>query len=156
MLAVTWRPTRDRPGAQTTPFRAGGHSVHEFRHAYAPRAPPLGHCKLARRRFCLSRPALYALARRVEVRLTNPAVTVQLTAPAPLSTATVTENRLIPTTLTASLPGKAALRPTGEILQEAFGRKRSPSWLNELLRQAGVKAGNILRRVDTSALQMFW
>jgi hypothetical protein len=103
--------------------------------------------------FCLSRPALYALAQRVEERLTAPTVIAQLPAPVSSSTVTVTENRLIRTALTASLPGKAALRPTGEILQEAFGRKRSPAWLNELLRQAGVKAGDILRQVDTSPLQ---
>jgi len=103
--------------------------------------------------FYLSRPALYALAQRVEERLTNPTGIAQLPAPVLPSTVTVTENRLIRTALTASLPGKAALRPTGEILQEAFGRKRSPAWLNELLRQAGVKAGDILRQVDTSPLQ---
>jgi hypothetical protein len=103
--------------------------------------------------FCLSRPALYDLARRVEERLANPAVMAQLPAPISLSTVTVSENRLIRTALTASLPGKAALRPTGDILQEAFDRKRSPAWLNALLRQAGIKAGDILRRVDTSALK---
>jgi hypothetical protein len=103
--------------------------------------------------FCLSRPALYDLARRVEERLINSAGGGQLPAPLSLPPVTVSENRLIRTALTASLPGKAALRPTGEILREAFDQKRSPAWLNELLHQAGARAGDILRRVDTSALQ---
>lgn len=103
--------------------------------------------------FCLSRPALYALKRRVKGHLITPAVMAQLPAPKTFSTVTVTENRLIRTALTASLPGKAALRPTGEILQEAFDQKRSPAWLNTLLHQAGSKAGAIFRGVDTSSLQ---
>jgi hypothetical protein len=103
--------------------------------------------------FCLSRPSLYALAQRVETRLLNPPLAVPLPAPVSPDIVVVTENRLIRTALTASLPGKAALRPTGEILQEAFGQTRSASWLNQLLGQAGAKAGHILRQVDTSPLQ---
>jgi hypothetical protein len=103
--------------------------------------------------FCLSRPALYALARRVEARLLSPPVPDQLPGPASLSTEVISENRLIRTALTATLSGKAALRPTSAILREAFGQTRSPAWLNGVVLRAGAKAGDILRQVDTSSLQ---
>lgn len=67
--------------------------------------------------FCLSRPALYALAQRVAERLLQPPMPVQLPEPASPSTVVISENRLVRTALTATLPGKAALRPTSEILQ---------------------------------------
>ena len=103
--------------------------------------------------FCLSRPALYALAQRVAERLLRPPMLAQLPEPASPATVVISENRLIRTALTATLPGKAALRPTSNILREAFGQTRSPAWLNGLILQAGAKAGDMLRQVDTSSLQ---
>jgi hypothetical protein len=103
--------------------------------------------------FMLSRPGLYGLTNRVKQRLTP--TTEPLTLPAPekqASTVAVTPTRLARTVLTASLPGKMAIRPLRQALNEAFDQTRSIGWINELLTAAGRKAGHTLRDIDTSPL----
>jgi hypothetical protein len=103
--------------------------------------------------FCLSRPALYALTERVRNRLLgNPEATPCLPPPLPEKVIEVTENRLVRTVLTGSLPGKTAIRPLRHVLEEAFDQTRSIGWISELLTEAGQKAGTILNQVDLSAL----
>lgn len=101
--------------------------------------------------FALSRPSLYALAERVEQRLSPTIEPLSLLAPeneAPIVTAT----RLARTVLTASLPGKMAIRPLRHVLNEAFDQTRSVGWISQLLTAAGHKAGHVLRHMDTSPL----
>jgi hypothetical protein len=103
--------------------------------------------------FALSRPALYALTERIQQRLSPTAE--PLTLPAPerqASTVTITPARLARTILTASLPGKMAIRPLRQALNEAFGQTRSIGWISELLTAAGHKAGRLLGNIDTAPL----
>lgn len=101
--------------------------------------------------FALSRPALYALTERVEQRLLP--TTESLSLPAPENEAPiVTSTRLARTVLTASLPGKMAIRPLRHVLNEAFDQTRSVGWISELVTTAGHKAGHVLRHIDTSPL----
>jgi hypothetical protein len=107
--------------------------------------------------FNLSRPALYALAERVAERLlAEPeAEASQRVAPAHAMIepeADVTANRLARTVLTAAFPGKMAIRPIQQVLDEAFAQRRSVGWLSELLMEAGLRAGDWLRQVDTTPL----
>jgi hypothetical protein len=103
--------------------------------------------------FCLSRPALYALAERVKSRLLgNPEAAICLPPPLPDTVIEVTQNRLIRTVLTISLPGKTAIRPLRHVLEEAFDQSRSIGWISELLTEAGQKAGTILTQIDLSPL----
>jgi hypothetical protein len=101
--------------------------------------------------FALSRPALYALTERVEQRLLP--TTKPLTLPAPENKKpSVTSTRLARTVLTASLPGKMAIRPLRHVLNEAFDQTRSVGGISELLTSAGHKAEHVLRHIDTSLL----
>lgn len=103
--------------------------------------------------FEVSRPGLYALTKRVKERLIPPAEPEALPAtPSAGSKVTVTENRLARTVLMTSLPGKTAIRPLRQILEEAFDQTRSIGWISELLSTAGHKAGEILSKIDTSPL----
>lgn len=103
--------------------------------------------------FVLSRTALYELTNRVQQRLLPE--TEPLTLPAPeeqASTVAMTATRLARTVLTASLPGKMAIRPLRHTLTEAFDQTRSIGWISELLTAAGHKAGCVLGGMDTSPL----
>lgn len=101
--------------------------------------------------FALSRPALYALTDRVEQRLSS--ATEPLSLPAPENEMPIlTPTRLARTVLTASLPGKMAIRPLRHVLNEAFDQTRSVGWISELLTAAGHKAEHVLRNIDTSPL----
>jgi hypothetical protein len=103
--------------------------------------------------FALSRPALYELAKRVKQRLLS--TTEPFVLPAPemqASTVAITPTRIARTVLTASLPGKMAIRPLRHTLNEAFGQTRSIGWISELLTTAGHKAGCLLRDMDTSPM----
>lgn len=103
--------------------------------------------------FALSRPALYALAERVQQRLFSPAEPSVLAAAEPKgATVTVTASRMARTVLTTSLPGKTAIRPLRHVLGEAFDQTRSIGWISELLTSAGRTAGHRLRHIDTSPL----
>jgi len=102
--------------------------------------------------FMLSRQGLYDLSDRVQERLLRPPAEVrQLPEPNP-DQVTLTETRLRRTVLTAAFPGKMALRPMQEMLEEAFDQSRSVGWISELLSAAGEQAGQLLAQVDTSAL----
>ena len=103
--------------------------------------------------FALSRPALYALTERVTHRLqATPNLPALPTAANTPSAIELTPNRLARTALTASLPGKMALRPLRRVLQEAFGQTPAVGWINALCLEAGHRAGHILRQVNTTPL----
>lgn len=105
--------------------------------------------------FAVSRPGLYALTQRVKERLLaeQPPVTLPGFGAEPTRpTIELSPNRLARTTLTAACPGKMAIRPTQQLLVEAFGQSRSVGWVSELLSQAGQRAGQVLARIDTTAL----
>lgn len=104
--------------------------------------------------FLLSRPALYALSERTQERLLSPVVQVVDTAPriGVEPGLVITSERLARTVLTASFPGKIALRPLQQVLAEAFNDTRSVGWLSELLMETGRRAGAVLHRIDTSPL----
>lgn len=103
--------------------------------------------------FVLSRTALYELTKRVQQRLsptTDPLALPALKEQAP--TVAITPTRLARTVLTASLPGKMAIRPLRQALNEAFDQTRSIGWISQLLTAAGHQAGHILSHIDTSPL----
>ncbi len=103
--------------------------------------------------FVLSRPSLYALAERVKQHLLPEIEPLALPVPKKQSsTIEVTPVRVARTVLTASLPGKMAIRPLRHALNEAFDQTRSIGWISELLTAAGHKAGGVLRDMDTSPL----
>ncbi len=103
--------------------------------------------------FALSRPALYELHNRVQQRLsptTDPKALPVLKKQSP--TVAITPARMARTVLTASLPGKMAIRPLRQALDEAFDQTRSIGWISQLLTAAGHRAGRVLRAMDTSPL----
>lgn len=103
--------------------------------------------------FVLSRTALYELTHRVEQQLLLRAEPLALPAPEKqASTVAITPTRLARTVLTASLPGKMAIRPLRQMLNEAFDQTRSIGWISELLTEAGQNAGHRLGGIDTSPL----
>ena len=103
--------------------------------------------------FSLSRPGLYDLTKRVRQRLSPTTEPIALPAPeTPTATVSITPTRLARTVLTASLPGKMAIRPLRQTLNEAFDQTRSIGWISELLTAAGHKASRVLREIDTSPL----
>lgn len=102
--------------------------------------------------FRLSRPSVYALAERVQERLTRPEVKEIGYLPGPKPGLEVTPGRVRRTALTAAFPGKMSLRNTQELLAEAFDESRSVGWLSELLSEAGEQAGEVLKKIDTSPL----
>ncbi len=61
-------------------------------------------------------------------------------------------HRLQRTALTAAFPGKMAIRPMQEVMQEAFGASRSVGWISELLTEAGERAGRILAKAPLASL----
>jgi hypothetical protein len=103
--------------------------------------------------FALSRPGMYGLTNRVRQRLSPTTQPIALPAPETQApTVSITPTRLARTVLTASLPGKMAIRPLRQALNEAFDQTRSIGWISALLTVAGHKAGCILRDIDTSPL----
>ncbi len=103
--------------------------------------------------FALSRPGLYALTERVQQRLTATADHLALPRAEPERlTIAITATRRARMVLTASLPGKMAIRPLRQVLNEAFDQTRSIGWISQLLSKAGQKAGHVLADIDTSPL----
>jgi hypothetical protein len=103
--------------------------------------------------FALSRPGLYGLTNRVRRRLAPTAEPIALPVPKKrASTVAITPTRLARTVLTASLPGKMAIRPLRHALNEAFDQTRSIGWISALLTTVGHQAGRVLRDIDTSPL----
>lgn len=103
--------------------------------------------------FALSRPGLYGLTNRVRQRLSPTTEPIALAAPETQTpTVSITPTRLARTVLTASLPGKMAIRPLRQALNEAFDQTRSIGWISALLTAAGHKAGCVLGDIDTSPL----
>ena len=102
--------------------------------------------------FVLSRPALYELVKRVQQRLLLTDEQLALPVQEEQTSVTLTTTRLARTILTASLPGKMAIRPLRQVLDEAFGQPRSIGWISELLTTAGHTASQILAKIDTTPL----
>lgn len=98
----------------------------------------------------ISRVSVYALGERVASRLTEPNEIVTL--PEPVESEIVNKARLDRTILTALFPGNASIRPTTEILKEAFDTSRSVGYISTLRLEAGKRAGAILSRVDYTPL----
>jgi len=102
--------------------------------------------------FRLSRPSVYALAQRVQERLSSPEVREIRYLPGSKPGLEVTPERVMRTALTAAFSGKMSLRNTQELLAEAFDESRSIGRLSELLGEAGQQAGEVLNKIDTSPL----
>ena len=103
--------------------------------------------------FRVSRPSLYALKKRVVERLETSLTEIRYQCQSASSTEIeVTATRMARTVLTASGPGKMAIRPLQQVLGEAFDESRSIGWISELVTEAGRRAGLFLEKVDTSAL----
>ena len=103
--------------------------------------------------FLLSRPSLYALAKRVRQRLLPEVESQVLPSPKKQSpTIEITPERIARTILTTSLPGKTAIRPLRHVLNEAFDLTRSIGWISQLLTANGHKARHVLDSIDTSPL----
>jgi len=103
--------------------------------------------------FILSRPALYGLTDRVREQLLLSEQKSVLPVPEKQAEViSITPTRLARTVLTASLPGKMAIRPLRQALNEAFDQTRSIGWISELLTAAGHQAGDVLRNIDTTPL----
>jgi hypothetical protein len=101
----------------------------------------------------ISRVSAYDLAARVNARLLPPPQPAMLVAPEPtIAAEAVSKARLDRTILATLLPGKAAIRPTQVILQEAFSTTRSVGYINDLRLTAGRRAGEKLAAVDYSKL----
>lgn len=103
--------------------------------------------------FVLSRTGLYDLTTRVRQRLLSTAEPYALLEPKKqAATVAITPTRLARTVLTASLPGKMAIRPLQQVLNEAFDQTRSIGWLSQLLTATGHQAGRVLQKIDTTPL----
>ena len=106
--------------------------------------------------FDISRPTVYALGKRVAEGLECSLDGQSATTESKLVTSemktmemiAVTPNRVARTVLSLAFPGKVALRPMQDCLQEAFDRSRGVSTLSQLLTQAGQRAGQELELVD--------
>jgi hypothetical protein len=98
----------------------------------------------------ISRVSVYALGARVKARLlSQPQPSALLAAPEPtIAAEPLTKARLNRTILATLLPGKAAIRPTQVILQEAFSTTRSVGYISDLRLAAGRQAGQKLAAVD--------
>lgn len=103
--------------------------------------------------FMLSRPALYNLTERVVERLLPSPIAGYLGDPSRAEKeAESNRNRLARTVLTAAFPGKMALRPMQQMLDEALDKSKSVGWLSELLSKASQKAKKVLEEVDFSPM----
>ena len=102
--------------------------------------------------FRLSRPSVYALAQRVQERLSRPEVSKIGCLPGPKPGLELTSERVMRTVLTAAFPGKMSLRNPQELLMESSGESHSIGWLSELLTKADKLAGEVLDEMDTSSL----
>jgi hypothetical protein len=98
----------------------------------------------------ISRVSVYALGERVIERLTRPVE--QWVLPETTEKEEVTRARLDRTILTALFPGNASIRPTQNILQEAFDEQRSVGYISTLRLEAGRKAGEVLSQIDYAPL----
>ncbi len=107
--------------------------------------------------FDVSRPTVYALGDRAAQGLVPDPGGRPMTAPllgiprevvSHEDVVAVTSDRIARTVLTMAFPGKSALRPMQDCLEEAFDRSRSVGTLSELLTQAGQRAGEVLTDID--------
>ena len=101
--------------------------------------------------FAVSCPGLYARVKRVRARLQPETRSMRPGGRA--ASVEVTPRRLARTVLTATCPGKMAIRPLQQLLDESFGQRRSVGWISELISAAGRQAGQVLARQDTGALR---
>ncbi len=99
----------------------------------------------------ISRVSVYKLGERVVSRLTKP-TELLLSLPEPVTKETASKARIDRTILTALFPGNASIRPTREILNEAFDTLRSVGYISALRLEAGQRAGAVLSRVNYAPL----
>ena len=106
--------------------------------------------------FGISRVSVYALGERIKQRLQAPSrPTELLVAPTEAvrgQAIRVTASRMARTLLTAALPGDVSIRPTQAVVREALDQTRSVGWISQLRLEAGRRAGERLRQIDTRAL----
>lgn len=111
--------------------------------------------------FATSRTTIYAIGERVRTALLDLPRCQPTQLPAPVESkrvtpaepvVSVTPNRLARTILTLLMPGGVSERTVADCLQVALDQGRSPGFVSELLHLAGQRAGEILQRVDHSAL----
>ncbi len=101
----------------------------------------------------ISRVSVYELGKRVALRLAQPnESTVPLPLPAPTEKEWSSKARIDRTILTSLFPGNASIRPTRNILKESLDTLRSVGYISTLRLDAGVKAGEVLLRVDYAPL----
>ncbi len=98
----------------------------------------------------ISRVSVYALGGRVEQRLTKPVE--QWVLPELKENEEGNRTRQDRTILTTLFPGNASIRPTQEILREAFGAQRSVGYISTLRLEAGRKAGEVLSQINYAPL----
>ena len=107
-----------------------------------------------------SRETLYTIAERIREGVLirpngrRPAQpdSPKLEAPPSYPSVVVTPNRIKRTVLSNLLPGGMTIRPQTESLQIALDTDRSPSWVSELILEAGKRAGRKLDEIDLSPL----
>lgn len=123
---------------------------------------PHGLITWASEMFAVSRPSVYALGKRIQARLLSSAVNDEPTGasllPPTLGTKDdvmrieVTPERMKRTILAATFPGNVSIRPTQELLEEAFGQRPSIGSISELRLEAGRQAGRVLTGLDYSQI----
>ena len=106
--------------------------------------------------FSLSRVSVYALGKRLQERLGEGSErSVAVVKPSRVKPETVAPpkaNVLERTALTATFPGDMSIRATQAVVCEALGESRSVGWLSEVRLAAGRRAGQVLQKIDMSAL----
>jgi hypothetical protein len=111
--------------------------------------------------FDISRPTVYALGKRTAAGLERTSDGQSSTSESKLvttemktmeETIVVTWNRVTRTALSLAFPGKVALRPMQDCLQEAFDQSRGVGTLSQLLTEAGQRAGQELEQIDHRSL----
>ena len=104
----------------------------------------------------VSRPTLYAIGAWVKAGLlSKPVAPNRLEGRASSDDEQmilVTPNRLKRMALALVLPGGVPGRSVETCLQTAFDKSRSPAFLSALTHEAGIRAGEILRRVDHAVM----
>ena len=104
----------------------------------------------------VSRPALYAIGERLKASLQSVSVEAKSVTETVVSsgkkTIEVTLRRIQRTALTLMFPGGVSDRSAEACLEVAFNEGRSPAFQSALLHKAGMRAGEILEKVNYSGM----